>query len=99
MSRVSHSQNHLILVGLCTLGGLVQPIPFAATALVYSVGEMVYTYNEIATIHHQKPWFDYRKYDNLLELFGMALVAGVGLAYLHRAIIAVRSSSTELVNK
>jgi len=45
MSKVSHGQNHLVLMGVCALGGLASPIPFAIAALLYSTGEIIYSYN------------------------------------------------------
>lgn len=66
MAKVSHSRNHLMLFGICTLGGLAQPLLFAMAALLYGTMEIVYTQNEIATIRNQRPYFDYRKYENFL---------------------------------
>lgn len=55
-----------MLFGICTLGGLAQPLLFAMAALLYGTMEIVYTQNEIATIRNQRPYFDYRKYENFL---------------------------------
>jgi hypothetical protein len=99
MSNVDHRENHIKVWGLCMIGGFVYAHPFSIALLIYSGAEVIYTLNEIRTIQLRRPLFDYKKYQNIVNLYMMGIGVLAGISILTKIWGSVGSRSTEIINK
>lgn len=96
-NNVSHVNNHMKVVGICALGLLVAPLPFTKLLYIYTIGEAIYRINHLMFVKKGKMLFDFRKYENVVDIFMMFLQGAIAIGGV--AKLLTRKKATDIVLK